>query len=167
MKPTIYSSEKSKFNVNKAILRAKYLSETIGNRIVGTKEEKLAYQWILKELELIKPQLEKLGKVTIETQLVSGDYHWDLPYIENSPFVYTNISNIVLLIEPKEHEFEDEGFLVSSHFDSSLISPGFHDDGIAVSIMLDILENLPKSGISLKHPAIFLFNTAEGSLKSF
>eukprot|EP01080_Neovahlkampfia_damariscottae_P007150 gene7150-11463_t len=161
LEPKIYNSEHSKFNLNKTIERAKFLSDTIGNRILGSTQEKQTNEWILKELHKIKPKLQKLGKVKIETQLVSGDYHWDLPYIENSPFVYTNITNILIHIEPKNQKYKDEIFLVASHFDSALTSPGFYDDGLPTSIMLDYLENLPDSNVTLKHPLIFLFATAE------
>ena len=162
LEPKIYFSKDSQFNLTRTIERAKFLSETIGNRILGSKEEKITNKWIIKQLNILKPKLEKLGNVKIETQLVSGDYHWDLPYIENSPFVYTNITNIFIHIEPKNQTFSDEIFLISSHFDSSLTSPGFYDDGVPTSIMLEILENLSQIKGELKHPIIFLFNTAEG-----
>lgn len=63
----ILTSHQSELNLNRlniaeaiVLEKARYLSETIGYRTVGTKEHAAGETWLLKELEVLKKHCEEL-----------------------------------------------------------------------------------------------------------
>ncbi|KAL9913118.1 endoplasmic reticulum metallopeptidase 1 isoform 4-T4 [Glossina fuscipes fuscipes] len=90
-----------------------------------------------------------------ETKVASGSYiHWKMI---NS---YQGVQNFIIKIGPKNTN-STSYLLVNSHFDSVPRGPGAGDDGVMVSVMLEVLRVLSQSPHHLNNPVIFLFNGAE------
>lgn len=151
---------------------AKYLSEDIGFRTVGTFEHALADTWMLQKAEELQQECER---VAIETgrklecevwhQRGSGSHRFDMMG-RRLYKTYVNLTNIVVRISNGTPAGKEHALLVNSHLDSTLPSPGAADDGLAVGVMVDcmrVLINTPDW--SPKHATVFLFNHAEESLQ--
>lgn len=57
----------------------------------------------------------------------------------------------------------DQAVLVNCHYDAVYGGPGAGDDGVACSVMLEMIRTMlhSKDSLQLKYPIIFLFNNAE------
>ncbi|KAJ3327952.1 hypothetical protein HDU76_010851 [Blyttiomyces sp. JEL0837] len=58
------------------------------------------------------------------------------------------------------HETNRDALLISSHFDSTPVSPGVTDDGISVGVMLELIRSLIYND-QLEHDIIMNFNNGE------
>ncbi|KAF9458872.1 hypothetical protein BDZ94DRAFT_1225561 [Collybia nuda] len=151
---------------------AKYLSEDIGYRTVGTYEHALADTWMVEQAEAVKKNCEDVVAATgrkleceVWRQEGSGSHRFDMMN-KRLYKTYVNLTNIVVRISDGTQEGKEHAVLVNSHLDSTLPSPGAADDAISVGVMLEcmrVLVNTP--GWEPKHAIVFLFNHAEESLQ--
>ncbi|KAJ7639617.1 hypothetical protein DFH06DRAFT_1217545 [Mycena polygramma] len=151
---------------------AKYLSEEIGYRTVGTYEHALSDTWMVQEAEEAKRNCERVVKETgrklqceVWRQQGSGTHRFDMmgKRLYKS---YQNLTNIIVRVSDGTDAGKEHALLLNSHLDSTLPSPGAADDAISVGIMLDcirVLVDTPEW--SPAHAVIFLFNHAEESLQ--
>ncbi|KAG6852572.1 hypothetical protein C0991_010901, partial [Blastosporella zonata] len=151
---------------------AKYLSEDIGYRSVGTEEHAIADAWMVQQAETMKRNCEDVvaasgRKLQCEVwrQEGSGSHRFDM-MSKRLYKTYVDLTNVVVRISDGTEEGKEHAVLVNAHLDSTLPSPGAADDAIAVGVMLDcmrVLVNTPDW--SPKHAIILLFNHAEESLQ--
>ncbi|GLB41442.1 putative peptide hydrolase [Lyophyllum shimeji] len=151
---------------------AKYLSEDIGYRTVGTQEHALADKWMVEQAEAVRRNCEEVVAATgrkleceVWHQEGSGSHRFDMMN-QRLYKTYVDLTNIVVRISDGTPEGKEHAVLVNAHLDSTLPSPGAADDAISVGVMLDcmrVLVNTP--GWSPKHAIVFLFNHAEESLQ--
>ncbi|PPQ63101.1 hypothetical protein CVT24_005812 [Panaeolus cyanescens] len=151
---------------------ARYLSEEIGYRTVGTFEHSIADDWMVQAAEQVKQNCERIVAKTgrklqceVWRQEGSGNHRFDMMG-KRLYKTYVNLSNIVVRISDGTTEGKKHAVLVNAHLDSTLPSPGAADDAISVGVMLDcmrVLVDTPKW--TPKHAIIFLFNNAEESLQ--
>ncbi|EAU90683.2 hypothetical protein CC1G_03952 [Coprinopsis cinerea okayama7 len=155
------------------ILRvAKYLSEDIGYRTVGTKEHALGDAWMLQQAEDFKEHCDEIALTTgreleceVWRQVGDGSHRFDMMG-KRLYKTYANLSNIIVRISDGTNEGKEHALLVNAHLDSTLPSPGAADDAISVGVMLDCMRVLVDTpNWSPKHAVIFLFNNAEESLQ--
>ncbi|KAJ7197735.1 hypothetical protein GGX14DRAFT_470744 [Mycena pura] len=151
---------------------AKYLSEDIGYRTVGTYEHALADKWMVGQVEEAKRHCERVVRETgrkleceIWRQQGSGTHRFDMMG-KRLYKTYHNVTNIVVRVSDGTAEGKKHALLLNAHLDSTLPSPGAADDAISVGIMLDCMRVLVDTpGWSPAHAVIFLFNHAEESLQ--
>ncbi|TFK20267.1 hypothetical protein FA15DRAFT_673638 [Coprinopsis marcescibilis] len=151
---------------------AKYLSEDIGYRTVGTKEHALGDAWLFNQVQLFQEECESIVYSTgrqleceIWRQQGGGSHRFDMMG-KRLYKTYVNLTNIIVRISDGTDEGKQHALLVNSHLDSTLPSPGAADDGISVGVMLDSMRVLLHTpDWSPKHAVIFLFNNAEESLQ--
>ncbi|KAJ7227883.1 hypothetical protein B0H12DRAFT_1148341 [Mycena haematopus] len=152
---------------------AKYLSENIGYRTVGTFEHALADTWMVEQAEEAKRNCERVvsketgRKLQCEVwrQQGSGTHRFDMmgKRLYKS---YQNLTNIIIRLSDGTDAGKEHALLLNSHLDSTLPSPGAADDAISVGIMLDCVRVLVETpGWSPAHAVVFLFNHAEESLQ--
>ncbi|KAF0982578.1 hypothetical protein FDP41_011508 [Naegleria fowleri] len=175
------------FREDRALKFLQQFSTQLGPRVVGTFQEKQSSDFL--KLELMNVMMKHSQKekdreesrnatttvattivsghlVRLEEQFGSGDCFIEI--IGRKLFThYTNLSNIMVRIDPPfgvDHANGD-GLLISSHFDSGSTSPGFYDDGIPVTCMVETFHNLlgliREDQLKLERSVIFLFNGAE------
>ncbi|RXW13262.1 hypothetical protein EST38_g12592, partial [Candolleomyces aberdarensis] len=151
---------------------AKFLSEEIGYRTVGTEEHAAADQWMVIQANKIKEECENVVAKTgrklqceVSRQQGSGYHRFDMMG-KRLYKTYNDLSNIIVRISDGSEEGKEHALLVNAHLDSTLPSPGAADDAISVGVMLDCMRVLLATpDWSPKHAAIFLFNHAEESLQ--
>ncbi|KXN84133.1 hypothetical protein AN958_00403 [Leucoagaricus sp. SymC.cos] len=151
---------------------ARYLSEDIGFRTVGTFEHALADTWIDQQAEKMREECEQIVDQTgrkleceVWHQQGSGSHRFDMMG-KRVYKTYVNLTNIVIRISDGTSAGKEHAILVNSHLDSTLPSPGAADDGLAVGVMLDcmrVLINTPDW--TPRHAIVLLFNNAEESLQ--
>ena len=101
----------------------KYLKDItgFGPRTVGSYEnEKLAVDYLLKELNNIKKRAHPVHDFQIDLQTVSGSF--TLGFIGGLNSVYENVNNILVKVSPKGGA--QHSLLVNCHYDSVAESPG-------------------------------------------
>ena len=101
----------------------KYLKDItgFGPRTVGSYEnEKLAVDYLLKELSNIKKRAHPVHDIQIDLQTVSGSF--TLGFIGGLNSVYENVNNILVKVGPKSGA--EHSLLVNCHYDSVAESPG-------------------------------------------
>ncbi|KAJ7131725.1 hypothetical protein C8R43DRAFT_1024401 [Mycena crocata] len=151
---------------------AKYLSEDIGYRTVGTYEHALADTWMVEQAEEAKHHCERVVRDTgrkleceVWRQQGSGTHRFDM-MSKRLYKSYQNLTNIVVRLSDGTAAGKEHALLLNSHLDSTLPSPGAADDAISVGIMLDCIRVLVDTpDWSPAHAVIFLFNHAEESLQ--
>ncbi|KAF8159229.1 hypothetical protein B0H34DRAFT_655155 [Crassisporium funariophilum] len=151
---------------------AKYLSEDIGYRTVGTLEHALADEWMVTAAEQVQQNCVRIAAKTgrkleceVWRQEGSGNHRFDMMG-KRLYKTYVNLSNIIVRISDGTPEGKEHAVLVNSHLDSTLPSPGAADDALPVGVMLDCMRVLVETpDWSPKHAIIFLFNHAEESLQ--
>lgn len=157
-KPSKTKNSQATFDQVSAFQNLKKLSEDFGSKVVGTKEEIIVKEWIKDKLYEIKHCM-KIGSLEIIEQIDSGEYTFEIA--KNKRFIkYQNITNIIAYLKPNGDHYNDT-FMVNSHFDTGISSPGWFDDGVPVVVMIEVLKSLCSYQSTLKHPILFLFNGAE------
>ncbi|KAH9926926.1 uncharacterized protein B0H18DRAFT_1084873 [Fomitopsis serialis] len=157
----------------RVLAHAKYLSEDIGFRTVGTREHAAGDAWMVQQADDIRRQCEDVvrahptKKLECEVwhQQGSGAHRFDMMG-HRLYKTYVDLTNIVVRISDGTPEGKQHAVLVNAHVDSTLPSPGAADDALSVGIMLEcmrVLVNTPDWSPS--HAIIFLFNNAEESLQ--
>ncbi|KAI0364703.1 hypothetical protein BV20DRAFT_1029237 [Pilatotrama ljubarskyi] len=155
------------------LAHAKYLSEGIGYRTVGTREHALGDAWMLQQAEALSAECEAIvrahpgRKLQCEVwhQQGSGSHRFDIMgkrLYKN----YVNLTNIILRVSDGTEEGKEHAVLVNAHVDSTLPSPGAADDALSVGVMLEcarVLVHTPDWEPT--HAIVFLFNNAEESLQ--
>eukprot|EP01080_Neovahlkampfia_damariscottae_P000564 gene564-8074_t len=158
--PNVKNYQGSVFNETRAHQNLLEFSKNIGPRVVGTIQEEEASKFIIKKLKSLEICLKKISKPKIFEKLHTGANSIQIGTRPPVVVSYSNITNIIMYLEPLEERFSD-AFMVSSHYDSGITSPGFYDDGVPVVVTLEVLQNLCDKKVKIKHPLIFLFNAAE------
>ncbi|KAI0705019.1 hypothetical protein C8T65DRAFT_653452 [Cerioporus squamosus] len=152
---------------------AKYLSEDIGYRTVGTREHALGDAWMLQQAEALRSECEAVVRAHPERKLQcevwhqqgSGSHRFDMMG-KRLYKTYVNLTNIIVRVSDGTDEGKQHAVLVNSHVDSTLPSPGAADDALSVGVMLECIRVLANSpGWEPKHAIVFLFNNAEESLQ--
>ncbi|KAI0676099.1 hypothetical protein C8Q78DRAFT_369024 [Trametes maxima] len=152
---------------------AKYLSEDIGYRTVGTREHALGDAWVLQQAEALRTECETVVRAQSGRKLEcevwhqqgSGSHRFDMMG-RRLYKTYVNLTNIIVRVSDGTAVGKEHAVLVNSHVDSTLPSPGAADDALSVGVMLEcirVLVNTP--GWEPKHAIVFLFNNAEESLQ--
>ncbi|KAI6096899.1 hypothetical protein EDD16DRAFT_1670945 [Pisolithus croceorrhizus] len=152
---------------------AKYLSEDIGYRTVGTRQHAQADAWWYDKVQeigqLCRRVVEKEPGRKLECnvwrQQGSGSHRFDIMSTRLYK-TYVDISNIILRISDGTEHSKSDAVLINAHLDSTLPSPGAADDALAVGVMLECARTLIETpGWEPTHAIIFLFNNAEESLQ--
>ncbi|KAI0820291.1 hypothetical protein BC628DRAFT_1524628 [Trametes gibbosa] len=155
------------------LAHAKYLSEDIGYRTVGTREHALGDAWVLQQAEAVRAECESIVQAHPERKLQcevwhqqgSGSHRFDMMG-KRLYKTYVNLTNIVVRVSAGTDESKEHAVLVNSHVDSTLPSPGAADDALSVGVMLECLRVLVNTpGWEPKHAIVMLFNNAEESLQ--
>ncbi|RPD64072.1 hypothetical protein L226DRAFT_544758 [Lentinus tigrinus ALCF2SS1-7] len=152
---------------------AKYLSEDIGYRTVGTREHALGDAWVLQQAEALRSECEAVVRAHPERKLQcevwhqqgSGSHRFDMMG-KRLYKTYVNLTNIIVRVSDGTEAGKQHAVLVNSHVDSTLPSPGAADDALSVGVMLECIRVLANSPAwEPKHAIVFLFNNAEESLQ--
>ncbi|KAM5532207.1 hypothetical protein V8D89_014107 [Ganoderma adspersum] len=155
------------------LAHAKYLSEDIGYRTVGSAEHAAGDAWVLKQAETLRGECEELVRAHPERKMQcevwhqqgSGSHRFDMMG-RRLYKTYVNLTNIIVRLSDGTEEGKKDAVLVNSHVDSTLPSPGAADDAMPVGVMLESLRVLIHTpNWQPKHAVIFLFNNAEESLQ--
>ncbi|KAL9918598.1 endoplasmic reticulum metallopeptidase 1 isoform 3-T3 [Glossina fuscipes fuscipes] len=146
---------KDRFIAERAEVHLHKITE-IGPRVVGSVEnEVMTIAYLKEQFRKLKDEAKSFYKIEYDLQVASGSYiHWKMI---NS---YQGVQNFIIKIGPKNTN-STSYLLVNSHFDSVPRGPGAGDDGVMVSVMLEVLRVLSQSPHHLNNPVIFLFNGAE------
>ncbi|TCD68032.1 hypothetical protein EIP91_011643 [Steccherinum ochraceum] len=155
------------------LAHAKYLSEDIGYRTVGSREHALGDAWMFKQALELQRQCEEIikahpgRKLQCETwrQEGSGSHRFD--FLQQRLYkTYRDLSNIVVRVSDGTEAGKEHAVLVNSHLDSTLPSPGAADDALSVGVMLECLRVLINTpNWEPTYSIVFLFNNAEESLQ--
>ncbi|UZJ56054.1 hypothetical protein CBS101457_005374 [Exobasidium rhododendri] len=168
------------FSEQAALEHISVLSDTIGYRIVGTKQHVEAEQWlesVVKQYEGWHRTVEgsdagnftgsALGDTQVEvwTQIGDGSHRFD--FMSSVVWKkYYSMSNVIVRISDGTEAGKEHAVLLNSHLDSTLPSPGAADDGAGVAIQLEMLRILTTAPRPrLRHAVILLFNNGEESLQ--
>ncbi|KAJ3212149.1 hypothetical protein HDU67_003985 [Dinochytrium kinnereticum] len=135
---------------SEALARAhvKELAGNIGMRVVGTKGEDQARNYIVEKLEEYKAA--SAGNPFVPEFVVMK--------------IYTNITNVVVRISCGE-ECNKNSLLINSHFDSQIVTPGACDDACSVAVMLEMARIVSLRREPMRNSLILLFNGAEESFQ--
>ncbi|XP_066909236.1 endoplasmic reticulum metallopeptidase 1-like isoform X2 [Halyomorpha halys] len=130
----------------------------LGPRPVGSFEnEVLAVSLLSRELNIISKKANKVHRILIDIQRVSGSF--SLNFLDGMTSIYRNVQNVILKIGP--HSEQKYSILMNCHFDSVPDSPGGSDNSAGCGVMLELLRIISLSPRPLKNNIIFLFNGAE------
>ncbi|TBU47465.1 hypothetical protein BD309DRAFT_855887 [Dichomitus squalens] len=155
------------------LAHAKYLSEDIGYRTVGTSEHAAGDAWMLKQAEMLCEESKEVLRAHPERKLQcevwhqqgSGSHRFDMMG-KRLYKTYVDLTNIIVRLSDGTEDGKKDAVLVNSHVDSTLPSPGAADDALSVGVMLENIRVLiHKPDWEPKHAIIFLFNNAEESLQ--
>ncbi|KAH3694079.1 endoplasmic reticulum metallopeptidase 1-like isoform X1 [Dreissena polymorpha] len=132
-----------------------------GPRVVGSDANEIhAYQYILKQLQIIKTNALPQKYILIDQQNATGSF--DIEFLSDFVSVYRDVKNVAAML--KSELGSEHSLLMSCHFDSSIDSPGAGDNAISCAVMLEILRVFSQSPVKQLHNIIFLFNGAEENL---
>ncbi|CAL1714519.1 unnamed protein product [Somion occarium] len=152
---------------------AKYLSEDIGYRTVGTLEHALGDLWVHMHALELQSKCEEVVKASpgrkleceVWRQVGDGNHRFDIMG-KRLYKTYKGLTNIIVRISDGTPEGKENAVLVNSHVDSTLPSPGAADDALSVGVMLECIRVLVHTpDWEPTHAIIFLFNNAEESLQ--
>ncbi|KAJ6644220.1 Endoplasmic reticulum metallopeptidase 1 [Pseudolycoriella hygida] len=128
----------------------------IGEKVFGSYEnEVLAVNFLKRQLDGIIAERNPIHDITYDVQKSSGSLQ-----IDKATALYSDIQNFVVKFSPAGRT-TNNSLLVNTHFDSVPISPGAGDDGIWVSVVLEVIRVLSKQNWTFENSIIFLFNGAE------
>lgn len=149
------------FSGERAHKKVRVLAEDIGVRVLGSKENALAGEWIWEEVQKLKTAAEAQGKrVELDRWRSSGSFSLCRQSVKMT-YVYTDVENIAVKICGSADCSTGPFVLVNSHFDSASSSPGGSDAGGMIGVMLEMLSNVIHNEKVLVRPLVFLFNGAE------
>lgn len=152
---------------------AKYLSEDIGYRIVGTKEHALGDEWMIQQAKELDDVCTRAKERSPERKLEcewwwqqgSGSHRFDMMN-KRLYKTYVNLTNVVFRLSDGTPEGKQDAVLVNAHVDSTLPSPGAADDALPVGVMLECARVLIETDDwEPAYAIVFLFNNAEESLQ--
>ncbi|KAI9248658.1 hypothetical protein BY458DRAFT_464891 [Sporodiniella umbellata] len=173
--PSPIDRHPTRFSEKNAMDVITHLSETIGYRIVGTREEKQSYDYIsqiLHQYQQAARGIPGAPKFDIWIQQGTSSHRFDI--MDKMVLkAYTNVTNIIARLscpidpeQPLERTCEQNAVLLNSHFDTTLGSPGATDDGSGTAVMIEILRVLSQQDWTFyRNSIVFLFNGAEESLQ--
>ncbi|KAI9091535.1 hypothetical protein DFS34DRAFT_584447, partial [Phlyctochytrium arcticum] len=153
------------------------LAHEIGLRVVGTHQEHMSRDMIVRKLKELQDQAERLGqhddikekgarpKLEVDVQVVDGSHRFEIMG-QAVLKTYTNITNVVARLSCGP-ACDENAILLNSHFDSTIVSPGASDDGVGVAVMLELVRVLLHRSPTqpLRNAVIFLWNGAEETLQ--
>lgn len=165
--------DRPQFSEHLALQYVRALADDIGYRIVGTKTHVDSRDWLKREIQRLKDELENdpirnnMYEIEIENQLGSGSHRFDMmgKVVMKQ---YSDIENVVVRISSKLNpRSKENAILVNAHLDSTLPSPGAADDALGIAIELETLRILTSRTdvLPLGNSVILLFNDAEESLQ--
>ncbi|XP_055601481.1 endoplasmic reticulum metallopeptidase 1-like [Uranotaenia lowii] len=133
-----------------------------GPRVVGSDTNEIfTVRFLVDTLRQISWDADPSNVVSVEVQEASGSMFLDR---ENYPMTsyYRGVQNVVATVRKRDDEqFSGKYLLLNAHFDSVITSPGAGDDGTMTVVMLEVLRQISKVDLKLKHGLIFLFNGCE------
>ncbi|XP_055601480.1 endoplasmic reticulum metallopeptidase 1-like [Uranotaenia lowii] len=133
-----------------------------GPRVVGSStNEVLTVNFLLDTINQIARDADPSNLVSVEVQDASGSM---LYYSETYPMTsfYRDVQNVVATVRKRsDSQFSGRYLLLNSHFDTVITSSGAGDDGTMVVVMLEVLKQISRLNLDLKHGLIFLFNGCE------
>ncbi|KAG2387044.1 hypothetical protein C9374_002079 [Naegleria lovaniensis] len=164
----------SEFSSQRCIAEARKFynsSEAFFGRIVGSEEYRKSLQFLGNQLEQLKAKNDKFQnhlEMTIDFHYVKdGQATFSMRHpahiFPNMKITlsYSNVTNILVRLHSKKHlQFLNESILVSSHFDS-VPSTQSVSGTIPTFIALEMISNLIHDPDTIRHPVIFIFNSAK------
>lgn len=149
-----------RFSEARAIEHVRVLSKDIGGRQQGRQGLRLAAQYIMTQLELMKERAQPGIRIEIEETIVNGSFN--MFFLRHSiSLAYRNHTNIIMRISSVDSGENDSAVLINGHFDTPPGSPGAGDCGSCVASILELARLSVDSGWIPPRPVIFLFNGAE------
>ncbi|XP_065085133.1 endoplasmic reticulum metallopeptidase 1-like [Ochlerotatus camptorhynchus] len=132
-----------------------------GPKPIGSEaNEKLAANYIKREIELIEASKHPNQQLLIEHQLVTGGH--SVGFMGHPlTSLYRNLQNLVVKLVSEHDDGTSPALLLNCHFDTVASSPGASDDGASCCVMLEIMRVLSREPKRNRHSIIFLFNGAE------
>ncbi|OBZ74192.1 putative endoplasmic reticulum metallopeptidase 1 [Grifola frondosa] len=137
---------------------AKYLSEDVGYRTVGTREHALGDAWMVKQAEALRAECESIVQAHPERKLEcevwhqqgSGSHRFDMMG-KRLYKTYVNLTNIVVRVSDGTSSGKEHAVLVNAHLDSTLPSPALTRDyflvqqrgGVAAGRLTSIFDPAP------------------------
>ncbi|XP_065086297.1 endoplasmic reticulum metallopeptidase 1-like [Ochlerotatus camptorhynchus] len=133
-----------------------------GPRVVGSNaNEVFAVNFLVEAVNEIIRQADSSNLVTVEVQEASGSYFLDYTDYPITSY-YRGVQNVVVTLRKQNaNQFSGKYLLLNAHFDSAVTSFGAGDDGTMTVVMLEILRQMSRHNLGLKHGVIFLFNGCE------
>ncbi|XP_055585943.1 endoplasmic reticulum metallopeptidase 1-like [Uranotaenia lowii] len=120
--------------------------------------EKLAADYLKRQIELIQASKHRNQELLAEHQVVSGGY--PISFMGNPlTSLYRNVQNLVVKLVGENAT--SPALMLNCHFDTVASSPGASDDGASCCVMLEIMRVLSREPKRNQHSVIFLFNGAE------
>lgn len=171
---SLSSSKLSEFSSQRCIAEARKFynsSEAFFGRIVGSEEYRKSLHFLGNQLELLKAKNDKFQnhlEMTIDFHYVKdGQATFSMRHpahiFPNMKITlsYSNVTNILVRLHSRKHlQFLNESILVSSHFDS-VPSTQSVSGTIPTFIALEMISNFIHDPGTIRHPVIFLFNSAK------
>ncbi|KND03414.1 uncharacterized protein SPPG_00900 [Spizellomyces punctatus DAOM BR117] len=123
-------------------------------RSINDESNEHVRKYLISELDRLKSEASSLGR-SDEYITILRDDATNLLY-KNA---YYESTNIVVRVQGSSST-DRSALLVSAHYDSTPLSHGVTDDGIAVAVMIELVRALIHNPV-LKHDVILLFNNGE------
>ena len=143
------------------------LSKVIGHRYVGTLNEERAAVYLESALMALaaSPYLRDDVTVEVAREQVVGSNGLQNAFGFQIANVYNNLTNVVLMVRPKNETTTRDALLVNAHYDSTLGSPGASDCASCVGVGFELARTILRNkSIPLHSPIVFLFNGGEETL---
>ncbi|KAJ3385353.1 hypothetical protein HDU80_000695 [Chytriomyces hyalinus] len=140
------------------------LAEDIGLRLVGSRGEKRAQEYIESALDTIRRDAVSGMQFDVDVQVAHGSHRFDFMH-EIVMKDYVNVTNVVARVSCGP-ECDKNAILVNAHYDSQMGTPGACDDATPIAVMLELARIVSKRDPkTLRNSLILLFNGAEESLQ--
>eukprot|EP00889_Picochlorum_renovo_P006629 jgi/Picre1/33659/NNA_001139.t1 len=143
------------------------LAASIGHRYVSTMNEERSAQYLEAALRGLAESDSVRSDVTVQVvrEQVIGSNGLQEAFGFQIANVYNNLTNIVMVVTPKDGVSRVKSVLVNAHYDSTLGSPGASDCASCVGVGFEVARTiLMNSSIPLYSPIVFLFNGGEETL---
>lgn len=143
------------------------LAASIGHRYVSTMNEERSAQYLEAALRGLAESDSVRSDVTVQVvrEQVIGSNGLQEAFGFQIANVYNNLTNIVMVVTPKDGVSRVKSVLVNAHYDSTLGSPGASDCASCVGVGFEVARTiLMNSSIPLYSPLVFLFNGGEETL---
>jgi hypothetical protein len=161
----IGAADQSRFSEERVLTHARDLAEGIGPRVVSTPAMEPA-EWYV--VDRARELVEEISAARADDMDVDLSIHrptgsFRLNFLNNDiANAYTNLTNVVVRVAPKDASIDAKSVLLNAHFDTTLGSPGGADCASCVGMLLEILRVMARPGTRVPAaPVLFLFNGGE------